>query len=354
MPETPSQTPHEHSDHVSFLEDAPLNDATETISSVPVLPQLSVALGLLVFVFAVTYIGATNSISKKSLVTEEESHEVHEFVTKIEEREPLPTIFSDVSLRAKSAIVWDVSEQRVLFNKNADDQLPLASITKLMTALVAYELLGGDETVAITQSSLKTEGDSGFVDGEEFTVQNLSDLTLISSSNDGASALSATAGSVILETANPEYAFVHAMNLKAEELGLTKTYFKNSTGLDLSESEAGAYGSARDIALLMEYIIKESTDPVALTNLDITTIRNERGQYHTAKNTNEVVNDIDGLIASKTGYTDLSGGNLVVAVNIGLNHPVIVAVLGSSQEGRFSDTLALIAQARLSVATRDK
>ncbi len=64
------------------------------------------------------------------------------------------------------------------------------------------------------------------------------------------------------------------------------------------------------------------------------------------KNTNEVVQNIDGLIASKTGYTDLSGGNLVVAFDAGLNHPIIVTVLGSSQEGRFSDTLKLINEAR--------
>jgi D-alanyl-D-alanine carboxypeptidase (penicillin-binding protein 5/6) len=178
-------------------------------------------------------------------------------------------------------------------------------------------------------------------------MQNLADLTLIESSNDGATALGARAGSTVLPDEDPNAVFVQAMNLKAEELGLTKTYFKNSTGLDISETQAGAYGSARDVALLMEYIITNVTDAVALTNTDVTTINNKNGDYHLVKNTNEVVNDIDGLIASKTGYTLLSGGNLVVAVNVGLNRPVVVAVLGSSYDGRFADTMELIERARL-------
>lgn len=318
----------------------------DTVSTIPVIPQLSVALGLLVFVFAITYIGATNSITKSKRVVDTSEQEVRTFVTKLEETAVTAPAFTEISLKAKSAIVWDVKEQRVLFNKNADDQMPLASITKLMTALIAYELLSPEERVTITQNALKIEGDSGFVDGETFTMQNLADMTLIESSNDGATALSAQAGNAIQENTNPENTFVHAMNVKAEELGLTKTHFKNSTGLDLSTTEAGAIGSARDIALLMDYIVTHSADAVALTNLDIRKIDNVSGQYHVVKNTNEVVENIDGLIASKTGYTDLSGGNLVVAVDAGLNHPIIVTVLGSSQEGRFSDTLTLIAEAR--------
>lgn len=328
--------------------DTHIPTSSPTVSPLPVIPQLSVALALLVFVFGVTYIGATNSLIKKKSVISD-THEIEQRVPPVEEASPYVHAFDDVTLNAKSAIVWDVTTQRVLFNKNADEQLPLASITKLMTALVVYELIDPEARVAITLDALEAEGDSGFVDGEEFTMQNLADLTLISSSNDGASALSATAGGSIRADANPEVAFVKAMNLKAEELGLTNTRFENSTGLDLSKTRAGAYGSARDIALLMEYIITNVTDAVALTNLDVTTVNNEAGQYHIAKNTNESIHEIEGLIASKTGYTDLSGGNLVVAVNVGLNRPVIVTVLGSTQEGRFADTLDLIDRARTSI-----
>jgi D-alanyl-D-alanine carboxypeptidase (penicillin-binding protein 5/6) len=340
----PEDTPKHVDEPEHFVTNEELLSAHPHTSPVPVLPQLSVALGLLVFVFGVTYIGAS------SVLTKSQASDIHieaTPATSTVDPVPLSHIFEDTEIEARSAIVWDVQTQRVLFNKNADDQRPLASITKLMTALVAYELLDPEDTVAISKRALQAEGNSGLNEGETFTMQNLADLTLIESSNDGATALGARAGSTVLPNEDPNAVFVQAMNLKAEELGLTKTYFKNSTGLDISETQAGAYGSARDVALLMEYIITNVTDAVALTNTDVTTINNKNGDYHLVKNTNEVVNDIDGLIASKTGYTLLSGGNLVVAVNVGLNRPVVVAVLGSSYDGRFADTMELIERARL-------
>ena len=322
-------------------------DTQQNVSPIPVLPQLSVALGILVFVFSVTYIGASSTLTKKA---NSEDLRIETALTSNAKDEPLyENIFDDTKLIAESAFVWDVRAQKILFNKNGDKELPLASITKLMTALVAYELLDPEEKVRISNDSLRTEGDSGLLEGEEFSMQDLADLTLISSSNDGAAALGAQAARTI-STRDPEQVFVTAMNLKAKEIGLTRTYFQNTTGLDLSASEAGAVGSARDVAFLMEYIITNQANAVALTTLDVTTISNNGGSYHLAKNTNEVVDDIDGLIASKTGYTALAGGNLVVAFNAGLNRPIIVAVLGSSQNGRFTDTLALIEKARL-VAT---
>lgn len=108
-------------------------------------------------------------------------------------------------------------------------------------------------------------------------------MTLITSSNDGATALGAEAGKAIDATGDPEALFVQAMNIKAEELGLSKMHFANSTGLDLTETEASAYGSARDVARLMEYVITHITDSVTLTALDLTKIRNTNGDYHTAK-----------------------------------------------------------------------
>lgn len=313
-------------------------------SPIPVIPQLSVALMLLTFVFGVTYVSSNDTIAKKA---EAPDVRVANVVPVPKSAQSLAQVFQDVDIDAKSAFVWDVKTQRILFNKNADEERPLASITKLMTALISYELLDPEEKIAISNDSLRAEGDSGFKDGEQFSMQNLSDLTLISSSNDGATALGRQGGSVIDAQADAEAIFVEAMNVRAKELGLTKTRFKNSTGLDISETEAGAYGSARDVALLMEYIITHARDAVARTTTEKTTINNTAGEYHTAKNTNTIIDALDGLMASKTGYTTLSGGNLVVAVNMGLDRPIIVAVLGSTQEGRFADTKTLTDKARI-------
>lgn len=337
----------ENTEHFEMEDESGIEvrDAVHPNSSpIPVLPQLSIALGLLVFVFSVTYIGASGSYAKKQ--NQDDLLVETALTERAQEARQLSQAFANTELNAKSAFVWDVKDQKVLFNKNADEERPLASVAKLMTALVAYELLDPEEDVTVSLDALNISGDSGFVDGETFTMQDLADITLISSSNDGATALGSTVGRSITDDSNPEDVFVRAMNIKAEELGLTRTTFRNSTGLDVSATLAGAYGTARDVAFLMEYIITNKSDATSLTTMDVTTVQNEAGKYHLVKNTNEIIRDIDGIIASKTGYTKLAGGNLVVAFNAGLNHPVIVVVLGSSEDGRFNDILELSERAR--------
>ena len=322
-------------------------------SPVPILPQLSVALGILVFVFSVTYIG----LSTPKTVPKNTSAAVSintKLPSTAQNTDISPESFNNMYLQAASAIVWDVKTQRILFNKNADDVRPLASITKLMTALVAADLLDPSENIKITSQVLETEGDSGFVDGETFSAQDLIDMTLVSSSNDGAEALGITAGSVIEENGNAEKAFVHAMNVRAEDLGLYKTNFLNSTGLDISSDKAGAYGTARDVAILMEYLVTQRPEILAQTDLTEMSIVNGSGQSHQSKNTNTVTDEINNLIGSKTGYTPLAGGNLAIAFDAGLNRPIIIVVLGSTQQGRFDDILTLVDRAQAHVAVSNE
>jgi len=325
----------------------PANEDLEW-SRLPVVELLGVTVGLLLLVFGVTYIpdviAALNDgepqqhsarVSAPELPTEEEESQPHTL-------EP----FSDIPLEAESAMVWDVANQRVLFEKAPDEKHPLASLTKLMTAVVAHELLGADSEVTISLDAVLQDGDSGFIDGEEFTSEDLRDLMLITSSNDGAYALAEAAGGVAVDSDRDIGAFLTAMNITAEEMGLTQTQFANPTGLDLSEDEAGAYGSARDVTFLMEHIITTYPEIVELTTAERAYIANEEGARHLAANTNHSVHDIPGIIASKTGYTELAGGNLVVAFDVGLNHPIIVSVLGSTYNGRFADVATLIQETR--------
>ena len=257
--------------------------------------------------------------------------------------------FKDVAITGKAAYVWDVANQRVLFKKNESEQLPLASLTKLMTALLAQEILEEKQKVSINETAIRQDGESGLMRDESFERLALSDLTLMSSSNDGAYALAYAAGTVLNDN-NPANAFVQAMNIRAKEIGLTATYFKNPTGLDISTTEGGAYGTARDIAFLMEYIIDHEPGILAYTTKEEAEIFNTAGTLHDAENTNYYVDEIPGLIGSKTGYTDLAGGNLVVAFEAGLNRPVIIAVLGSTRQERFSDVLALVKASREYIA----
>ena len=249
--------------------------------------------------------------------------------------------FSEVRIVGEAAYVWDVQTQRALYKKEASKQLPLASITKLMTALVAHELLNEKDAVNIGDQAIRQEGDSGLLRGETFDRVTLSDLVLMSSSNDGAYAMAVAAGG-LLQKNDPANAFVHAMNIRAEELNLHETYFKNPTGLDVSKDEGGAYGSAKDMAFLMEYIVINQPDLLAFTKEDQTRVYSQDGLYHDAVNTNYYIDEIPGIIGSKTGYTELAGGNLVVAFDAGLNRPIIISVLGSTRHERFTDVMTLV------------
>jgi D-alanyl-D-alanine carboxypeptidase (penicillin-binding protein 5/6) len=316
----------------------------ETVPHLPVPQQLLVALGILLLVFGTTYIGTIAAFFSPKNPTPQKEAATTEQVQTQQHHQQDP--FLGVNVTAKAAYVWDVTNQRALFNKNADEQLPLASVTKLMTVLVANEIMKPGTPITITARAIKQDGDSGLSDGEVFSLQDLTDLTLISSSNDGAYALAAAAGSTLTTTGDAPKTFVDAMNIRAKELGLSQTYYKNPTGLDMSQTEAGAFGSARDMAFLMEYIITKHPDIISLTRDGQKTIADESGTEHTVDNTNESIGQIPGLIASKTGYTDLAGGNLVVAFDAGLNHPIIVSVLGSTFEGRFNDVVELIKRAQ--------
>jgi D-alanyl-D-alanine carboxypeptidase len=253
--------------------------------------------------------------------------------------------FADIQLRAKAAYVWDVNNQKALYKKDEAKQLPLASITKLMTALIAHEVLDDSSKVTIDSLSVRQDGDSGLREGEVFSRLSLTDLTLMSSSNDGAFALAAAVGNVLKEGSGAT-AFVNAMNVRAKELGLHETFYKNPTGLDISPQEAGAYGSARDMAFLMEYILKNDPDILTYTTEDGARVYSESGAAHDAENTNYYVDKIPGLIGSKTGFTDLAGGNLIVAFDAGLDRPIIAVVLGSTQQERFTDVLKLVKESQ--------
>ena len=309
-------------------------------SNMPVRRQLAIVTLLLVGIFgfgaSALWLGGdndNNGVMTASLVQSEKTGGNDADIERIS--------FDDLEVLAQSAIVIDIQTNEVLYQKSPDESLPLASITKLMTALVASEVVESGAVVPVTAKALDQAGDSGLQIGERFSYKSLSDLVLLTSSNDGAYALSAYVGAT-LDTNSPETAFVKAMNVRAKELGLSQTEFRNPTGLDISETEAGAYGSARDVAELMRYILENSPELLEATTYIDTTVYSEDGALHKADNTNYVVDAIPNTIASKTGYTTLSGGNLVVAFNVGLNHPVIAVVLGSTHQGRFSDILKLV------------
>jgi len=250
--------------------------------------------------------------------------------------------FRSISLEGRSFFVYDINKDAVLYAYNEEDQFPLASVTKVMTALIAKELAPEGTLITIDRSTLAPEGDSGLLVGERWRLKDIIDLTLVSSSNDGARAIASLGGFLSRdESISPEEYFVRRMNEKAREIGLTQTYFLNESGLDVSSGVSGAYGSSKDMALLFSYVLKHYPELLeATTYSDLRTDSLEAA--HVATNTNSIVEKIPEILASKTGFTELAGGNLVVAFEAGPTRPIVIAVLGSSAEGRFDDMAKLV------------
>lgn len=257
----------------------------------------------------------------------------------------LPTPFSRVLIASKAAYVLDGKTGKELWSKNPNAQLPLASLTKIMMAVTAVSFVSDKTVITIDPVFLNAEGDSGLYGNERWLLTDLLDLTLLESSNDGADAIAAVTGATGPEELSESLGrerFISAMNKKAKELGLTQTYFLNPTGLDESTDVAGAYGSARDMTTLFSYALHAHPKLFEATRREVLELTSLSSLKHNVKNTNIFVDDFPALIGSKTGFTDLAGGNLVLAFDAGLDHPIIISVLGSTEKGRFEDTLKLV------------
>ena len=250
-----------------------------------------------------------------------------------------PDAFADISLQANAAIVYDLATREILYEKNADAQLPLASLTKLLTVYSALAKLSPDTPVTIPPGVASLEGPRTFNVGQTFSLADLARLTLTASLNDGAYAIaSATA-----ERENRTQSEMLAS--AATALNLSQTYAINGSGLDENSAISGGYGSAYDVARLAGALVDKAPNISAATTLDSAQAVSAGGTSFKVINTDPMVNTIPHLLLSKTGYTDLAGGNLVLVFDAGIGHPIAIIVLGSSLKSRFTDGTTLVASA---------
>ncbi len=250
---------------------------------------------------------------------------------------PAPFTVADSALAARAAIVYDPTNGRVLYEKNAGLPLPLASITKLMTAQVALASIPSTTPVTITSADILHQGDWGLRPGDTLSLYALLKLGLVASANDAMAAVATSLGSTYLAQ----------MNQTATSIGLTQTRFLNPTGLDISTTTAGAYSSAHDVALLAATFYAQHPEYFTLTQASKVRIVDGSRTLAAAATALPLL-DIPGLVGAKTGYTDLAGGNLVAIFDVEIGHPLVAVVLGSTEEGRFADIRTLINTARTS------
>lgn len=232
----------------------------------------------------------------------------------------------------QAAIIWDRQKKEVLYSKNSDQVRPIASISKLMTAIIALDNLPPDYPIKITATDLVVEGSSGLINGETWDLEDLVNYTLIVSSNDGTESLRRSTeeytGSNFSELAN---SIKNKLDLSAN------SKWQNASGLDLIDGvEASNTASASDVIKLMDYLITTYPNSALMTG-EGQKIFTTNVKQHVANTTNQIYNTIPHTTAAKTGYTDVAGGNLVVVSEFGLNRPLYFVVLGSTVNGRFSD-----------------
>jgi D-alanyl-D-alanine carboxypeptidase len=245
----------------------------------------------------------------------------------------------ELDVEAKALYIFDASRHEVLYQKNADKALPLASLTKLMTAVVVSEKVPDGSMIPISEFSVEQAGSEGLEAHQKFSKENLLDLMLAASSNDAAWAAAEFYKSDIEE-------FSHEMNLRAREIGFNSFSFSNPHGLDLISQEgrvASASGSAREIAHFTKWIQENRPGLLDRTKVAEFSIWSEDGDEIKVKNTNEIIGKIPDLKASKTGYTMVAGGNLVFIFEVG-GHTILAALLGSIEEGRFRDAEKIVEQ----------
>ncbi len=281
----------------------------------------------LVFLAGLNFIAPQYSKNKDKTLAN-----VSESINKKETAELSPKI--NIEIEATSGCVFDVSENKFVFEKNLNKRLPLASLTKIMTAITAKENLLESTTVLISKEALLKEGDNGLDVGARWQLNDILKAMLISSSNDAAFAVASSLreGNEITDTK-----FVKLMNRKAGEMQLNQTSFQNTSGLDLeNDTVASNFGSCKDMTSMMAYMLKNYPNILEATSREKIILNGKE-----FKNTNKIIFDLPVLLGGKTGFSDTAGGNLSVVVNRGLANPVIITILGSSLEGRFEDVKTL-------------
>jgi D-alanyl-D-alanine carboxypeptidase len=208
---------------------------------------------------------------------------------------------SDVS--AQSAVLMELESGQVLYQKDADRRLPMASTTKIMTALVALERMPLETVIRVSPLAVGVEGSSVYLyEGEVLTLEELLYAMLLESANDAAAAIAIAVGGSI-------EGFANLMNQKASDLGLTDTHFTNPHGLDHEDH----YTTAKELALIAAEVLRhpELTTITSTRQKNISHGGNEG--IRLLINHNKLLRSCDGCIGMKTGFTKKSGRCLVSA-----------------------------------------
>lgn len=242
-------------------------------------------------------------------------------------------IGTQLDIKAKSAILMEVNTGKILYEMNADEQLPPASITKIMSLLLVMEAIDSgkmsvEDVVSASEHASSMGGSQIWLEpGEAMTVDDLLKAAVIASANDAAVALGE-------QIAGSEEGFVAMMNARAQELGMTNTTFKNATGLDAE----GHISSAHDVATMSAELIKHDLIKNYST-VWMDTLRNGESEL---VNTNKLVRFYEGTTGLKTGTTSGAGYCLSATAERDGLELVAVIMSGDTSNDRFNGAKKLL------------
>ena len=240
----------------------------------------------------------------------------------------------DLTFNCRAVCLIDQDTGTVLYEKNADQQMPIASITKVMTLLLTFEAIHDgrltlDTLVPVSEHAYHMGGSQIWLEpGEQFTLDEMIKAICVSSANDAAVAVAELVG-------GSEQGFVQMMNDRAAELGMTNTTFHNACGLDTE----GHLSTARDVAIMSRQILTTCPEVLHYTGIWTDTLRGGATQL---VNTNKLLRRYNGITGLKTGTTGGAGVCISAsATRDGLN--LIAVVLGApSSKDRFEAATTLL------------
>ncbi len=234
----------------------------------------------------------------------------------------------ETSITAKSYLVGDVSTGKIYLEQGSSYVLPIASLSKLMTALVACATLSPTAKVTITEEEATLPPDGSYIrSGETYTLSDILYPLLLDSSNIAAQAIASS---------SDLSSFLRSMRDYATEIGMTNTYFSDPSGLSVNDRS-----SAKDIFTLAQYLYKNKPDILRLTRTYITSVASTTTHgAHVFMSIHPFVND-PRFLGGKTGRTPMAGETMLTILNIA-NHPLAFIILGSDNAARARDTDILI------------
>ena len=232
-------------------------------------------------------------------------------------------VIGELELDVEAAISVEtnlLADDKILFKKDENKILPIASLLKLMTALIVLDNYNLSKSTIVSQNAVFQEGEQGgLVAGETLSIKNLLYIMLIESSNDAACCLAEIMG---------QEKFVGLMNREAKNIGLENTYFADSSGLDDK-----SYSTAKDLVILAKHLLNKYPLALDIMGTKEHNLYLDDGRFHHKLiNTNKLLGEIPEVVGGKTGFTKIAKGTFLVVSKSPLERNYLIHVILGSDD----------------------